>query len=278
MRTHKVVLFARREIAEALRARWFMAYAGIFLVAGLVFAAFGMGESVVQGYRGFARAFAGLVHLALLFVPLMALLPAASTVAGERETGVLEYLLAQPVTSGEVYAGKWSGIAAAVLLALTIGFGFAGGVAVFQGVPTLLVVTLFGYVVLLALAFVGTGLFVSSLADSRTRALTTSLMLWLVLIALGTLGLMITFIRWGLPQWTLVTWTFVNPIEAFRIGIMAVLDPDLSLLGPVGAGIVERIGNGGTAAAAAATLAAWAVIPGAAGWWRFRAGRASAAA
>ncbi len=258
-------LLVRREIATALRARWFAAYAVIFLLSGLLLAGVGGGDALIAGYRGFARAFAGLVHLALLFVPLMALLPATAAIADERESGALEYLLAQPVTATEVYLGKWIGLASALGLALTVGFGAAGAVAVARGVPLGLLAVLFGQVVLLALVFVAIGLGLSALTASRARATTVAVVVWLVLVALGTLGILIAFIRWGAPAWALSAWTFVNPIEAFRLGVVSALDPDLSLLGPVGARIVDRVGPYGTNALAALSLALWALVPGLAG-------------
>lgn len=266
----RAALFVRRELAAALHARWFIVYAGLFLVAGVLLAAFGMGNTMIYGYRGFAKAFAGLVHLALFLVPLMALFPSAASIADERESGVLEYLLAQPVSFGEVYAGKWGGISVAMLLALTIGFGAAGAVAVLRGVPLELVMIAFGFVLLLALAFVSVGLLLSSVAASRARALTFGVVLWFLLIALGTLGLMVVSIRWGMPQRALMVWTFVNPIEAFRVAVMSVLDPDLSLLGPIGVGLVERWGSAGTAALAALSLVVWSVVPGLIGLRLFR--------
>lgn len=268
----RTLLLVRREIADAFRGNWFAAYAGIFLIAGLFLAAFGVGDAAIHGYRGFAKVFAGLVHLALLFVPLMALFPATAAIAGERETGALEYLLAQPVSFREVYVGKWAGTAAAVVLALTTGFVFTATIALLEGVPLALIGILYGFVVLLALGFIALGVALSSVAGSRTRATTFGIVTWLVLVALGTLGLMISFVRWGLPSSTLVAWTFIDPIEAFRLGVVAVLDPDLSLLGPVGAKIVGTLGTGGTVAAAAGTMLVWAVVPGLMGWLAFRRG------
>ena len=51
---------------------------------------------------------------------------------------------------------------------------------------------------------------------------------------------------------------------------MCALDPDLSLLGPIGAAIVTRVGNVGAAWIAAGSLAAWSAVATAAGWWLFR--------
>lgn len=268
--TSRTALFIHRELAGSLRARWFLVYSAVFLVGGLLLAMFGGGDAVVYGYRGFAKAFAGLVHLALLFVPLMALFPAAAAITEERESGALEYLLAQPVTFGEVYLGKWGGVSAAVLLSLTVGFGVAGAVAVLRGVPPGLVALLYLFVVLLALTFVALGLCFSTLTASRARATTFAIVLWLGLVTFGTLGAMIAFVKWGVSATALATWTFVNPVEAFRIGVVSSLDPDLSLLGPVGAKIVARLGTGGTTALAAGALGAWVVGPGLAGWLFFR--------
>ena len=263
-------LFVQRELAGSLRARWFLAYAAIFLVAGVLLTTFGLADSAIHGYRGFAKAFAGLVHLALLFVPLMALFPATAAIAEDRESGALEYVLAQPVTFGEVYAGKWGGVGVAVSLALTVGFGAAGGVAVMRGVPPGLVALLYSFVLLLAMGFVSLGLCFSTIVRSRARATTVGILTWLVFVALGTLGVMVAFVRWGLPASVLIVWTFVNPVEAFRIGVVCAIDPDLSLLGPVGADIVESLGSAGTVALAAASLVVWAVVPGLVGWRVFR--------
>lgn len=273
----RTALFVRRELAASVRARWFLVDSAAFLIGGLLLAGFGLQETVVFGYRGFAKAMAGLVHLALLFVPLMALVPASAAIAEDRENGTLEYLLAQPVTFGEVFAGKWLGVALAVLLALTLGLGAAGAVAVWRGVPVGLLAALYGYVVLLALAFVAIGLCLSTWAGSRARATTLGLVAWLLFVALGTLGVLAAFVRWGLPQEILVAWSLVNPVEAFRLGVVTALDPDLSLLGPVGARILQSVGAGGTMAAAALSLLAWIGIPFVAGLYLFSRRRSASA-
>jgi ABC-type transport system involved in multi-copper enzyme maturation permease subunit len=254
-------LFVQREFSVALNARWFWAYAAVFLLGGLLLTTLGLGDLVIYGYRAFAKAFVGLVHLALLFVPLMALFPAAAAIAEDRESGALDYVLAQPVTRSQVYAGKWAGVALAVLVALTVGFGASAVIAMLRGVPPGLVATLYGFVGLLALVFVTLGLCFSTLSASRARALTVGIIVWLALAALGTLGVMLAFVRFGLPEPILVVWTFVDPVESFRIGIVAALDADLSLLGPVGVGIVGRLGTAGTQILAAGSLLAWIAGP-----------------
>lgn len=258
-------LFLGRELAHALRARWFLAYAAVFLVGGLLLTALGSTGSLLGGYRGYARALAGLTHFAILFVPLMALLPAASSLAEERENGTLEYLLAQPVTWGQVFLGTWSGVALAVLLALTAGYLFSAGVAVLRGVPVGLVLSTYGFLVCLSLVFVSLGTVLSAVSETRSRAVTLGFAIWLVLVALGSLGTMAAFIRWGFPERLLVGWSLLNPVEAFRLGVLTVLDPELQLLGPVGRALTRRYGAVTVVGTSALSLASWIVLPVVAG-------------
>lgn len=270
MVSRQIGLLMRRELDASLRARWFYVYSAAFLAGGLLLATFGLQNTLVYGYRGFAKAFAGLVHLALLFVPLMALFPAASSVAEERESGALEFVLAQPTSFSDVFIGKWGGLILALLLSLSIGFGGAGALAVVQGVPLSLILALYGFVLLLALCFISLGLCFSVAAATRARALTFGFITWLLLVALGTLGIIVAFIRWGLPEQILSVWTVVNPVEAFRVAVISILDADLSLLGPVGGQVVARFGRAGTVALMVVSLATWSIVPGWLGLWLFR--------
>ena len=254
-------LLLRWELQQSLRSYWFLANAGVFIVGGLLLMVFGQSNVSVLGYRGFA--------LALFFVPLMALLPSTAAIAGDRELGTLDYLLAQPVTRGEVYSGKWAGVTAALVLSLSLAFGVTGSIAAARGVPSGLVAALLALTLLLAVTFVSIGMWISSTATSRTRAVSIGLTVWLALIALGSLGLMSAFVRWGLPAGLLQGWVLVNPVEAYRLAAVAILSPELELLGPAGAALVERFGQTGLVMGACGSLLAWAGIGYGAGRWLF---------
>ncbi|UCC71960.1 MAG: ABC transporter permease subunit [Gemmatimonadota bacterium] len=260
----------RRELGESLRSRWFVTYSAVFLAGAVALTLFGLSGSQVYGYRGFAKLMAGLVHLALLFVPLMALFPATAAIAGERETGSLEYLVSQPISFGELFWGKWLGVSLAVSLSLSLGFGFAGAVAVSGGTPWQLVALLLALTLLLAQAFVAIGLLCSALARSRARATSAGLILWIIAVGLGTLGLMGLVLHWGLPRFIVTIWAFANPVEAFRLGVIASLDSDGSLLGPVGGAWVTTLGAGWMIALCLVTLLLWTILPTVLAWWRFR--------
>jgi len=260
----------RRELGESLRSRWFMVYSGVFLLGALALTLFGLSGSEIYGYRGFAKVMAGLVHLALLFVPLMALFPATAAIAGEREIGSLEYLVSQPISFGELFLGKWLGVSLAVWLSLMLGFGLAGAIAVWNGTPWPLIALLLALTLLLAEAFVAIGLLCSVVARSRARATSAGLVVWIVAIGLGTLGIMGAMLRWGLPRFVLTLWGFANPVESFRLGVIASLDADGSLLGPVGNAWMNALGVSGVIALCLGSLLLWTLLPTAVAWWRFR--------
>lgn len=247
----------RWELRDALRSYWFLVNAGVFLVGGLLLMSFGQPDVSILGYRGYARALAALVQLALVFVPLMALFPATAAIAGERELGTLDYLLAQPLTRDEAFLGKWAGVGAAMTLSLALAFGVTGGVAAVRGVPTGMVAGLLGLTLLLAATFVSFGLWISALADTRGRATSVGLTLWLGLVALGSLGMMAAFVRWGWPAWSLEGWSLVNPVEAYRLAAVSLLDADADVLGAAGAALLDRLGRPLLIGGAVASLAAW---------------------
>ena len=252
-------LLAQAGVRESVRAYWFWLNAGIFVAGGLLLMLFGQVDVSLMGYRSYGRALAGLVQLALFVVPLMALLSSGAAIAGARETGALDYLLAQPVTREEVYAGKWLGVAAAVVASLVVGYGATGAVAAIKGVPALPIAMLLVFTVVLAAAFVSIGLWVSALASTRGRA-SVVFTLWLAFLALGSLGMMAAFVRWGLPAGVLQVWSLVNPVEAFRLGMIALLQADPGLLGPAGAALLDTMGRAGLIAAASGSLAAWTAL------------------
>ncbi len=260
----------RRELGESLRSRWFVLYSAIFLLGALALTLFGLGGSQIYGYRGVAKVMAGLVNLALLFVPLMALFPATGAISGERELGTLEYLVSQPISTGELFWGKWSGVSLAVALSLGLGFGVAGAVAVAYGTPPQLVIVLLLLTLLLAEAFVALGILFSILAGTRGRATSAGLITWIVAVGLGTLSLMGVTVSWGLPPVVLSVWSFVNPVDAYRLGVISTMDPDGSLLGPVGASWIETLGSGGFVLLCVLLLLVWSIVPTVYGWWRFR--------
>ncbi len=258
----------RWELRAALQSSWFLVASVLFLVGGLALVAFGTNSSVL-GARGFGRALAATAHLAMVAVPLMSLIPSAASISRDRELGNMSFLLAQPLSRLDVYASRWGGLAGALLLCVTISFGTIGAFAAARGIDTGVVLALLALTALLATAFVSLGLLVSAVSDRGSRASSLAFACWLVFVALGSLGAMTAFVRWGLSESLLRAWVLVNPVEAYRLAVFWVLGADGQTLGPVALSATHVWGDR-TIAFSVASLIAWATVAGLAGFIRFR--------
>jgi len=231
-----VFVLAQKESRDALRNRWFLAFAACF--AGLALALAWLGLSDVSGYEvsGFGRTSASLVNLVLLIVPLMGLLLGSLALASERERGTLLHLLAQPVSSLEVLLGKLLGLGTALVGTVALGFGAAGLVLAARGglAQADAYLLLAGLACLLALASLGVGLAVSAAAERTATAVGVALALWLAFALLSDLGLMGLTVALRLEARSLFFLALANPLQDFKIAAVLSLRDNLETLGPAG--------------------------------------------
>ncbi len=231
-----VWLIAQKELRDAVRNRWFLLYTLVF--GGLVLALSMLSRPDVEFTQlaEYNRTVTGLVNLVLLFVPLMALTFGASSISGDRETGALKYLLAQPIDRGEVLIGKFLGLALAQLSTLLLGFGVAGVVLSTRGGSE----GLDGYVVMtvtacmLSLAMLSVGFLISALAHKTSTALGAALFLWLLLVFIGDLGLIGAAIVTHMPTQTTLLLAMINPLQLFKMASIFSALSSLEVLGPAG--------------------------------------------
>ena len=262
MKPATIVALAQREIADAVRNRWFVAYAGAFVVLSVALALLVINSAGYGGISGFGRTAAGLVNLVLFLAPLMGLTLGAQAIAGEREQGTLDYLLAQPVSGFEVFISKFIGLAIAISAAIVGGFalstltidllGSGSGMGTFF--------SLTGLTVLLALASLSVGYLISAFARRTSTALGIAIVTWLVLVLVGDLGLMGTAVVLKLSPGELLGLTLVNPLEVYRIASIDLLRDSLELLGPAGLAAHDWFG-GAIGPALIGILVLWIAAP-----------------
>jgi Cu-processing system permease protein len=239
-----VWVIAQRELREALRNKWLFIFA-----AGFALLAFGLSRASLAtagyaGLGGFGRTAASLVNALLLFVPLLGLSVGAGAVAADRERGALLYLLAQPVSRGEVFFGKALGAAMATGAALLTGFGLAAlAIATAGGAEAAAFLSLAGFTALLALASLGLGFLISTLTQKGSTANGTALLLWLGLVFLADLGLVGATLALRPTASGLLGAMLVNPLQSFKLGAIYSLRATLDTLGPVGQYATYRFGR-----------------------------------
>ncbi len=252
---------ARKELRDAASSRWLLGFAATFAVMALALslAQGGGGDS----RDGFTRTTAGLVNLCLLLVPLLALVLGAGALAGERERGTLASLMAQPITSTELLVGKFVGLTLAVWAAVALGFGSAG-LAIALLHPVAAVGEYLQFVLLaagLAMTMLSVGILVSVCSDGRMKAIGMALVLWFFFVLfypLAAIGLALALSTSGE---TLLVAVLANPVEGARILAIVGLEPDLRVLGPLGAYLVNELGLPATTALLLTALAAWTAAP-----------------
>jgi ABC-type transport system involved in multi-copper enzyme maturation permease subunit len=122
----------------------------------------------------------------------------------------------------------------------------------------------------LAAAMVSIGVLISVLSNGRTKALAIAVAVWFGLVLfynLGAIGLAMAVSSSGQ---TLLMAVLGNPVESVRILAVLSLEPDLSILGPLGAYLSNEFGQRASATLLVGNVFAWAAAPLALAVYLFR--------
>ena len=257
-----IALIARKELRDAIRSKWFWLWAGAFGVLAAVLANIALPGSQVSEFGNFGRSAASLVALVQIIIPLMGLTLGAQSLAGQRESGAMRFLLSHPVSRTEAFWGTFMGLAAALMATAAAGFGAAGLVTGLRGggatAGSFVRIALLSWV--LAVTMLGIGMLVSTFTDRSGAALGTAIFVWLSFAFLGDIGLMGTSVATDLPVGALFFSALANPVEAFRLASLTAFSGSLDVLGPAGTYAIDRLGDR-LEAVLFATTAVWAVVP-----------------
>lgn len=271
MRIRIVTLLARREIRASIRARWFAV--GAVSLGLLATAATQLGIATAErwGVSALDRTAATLLNLVLLFIPLLTLPLGAGSFAGEFEDGTLAYLVAQPVTRLEVFAGKLAGLMAATTLSILFGFG-AAAIAVGLGgaVPTMTYLALVVGAWLLGLVTVTIGALLSIATKRRVRALAAAIAVWIMLVFLCDFGVLAVAASQSVGPGALFAISVVNPMQAVKTLTALVISERLEILGPVGIFAVHALGRISLGCVLAAAALLWIPLTAGIGYAMFR--------
>jgi ABC-2 type transport system permease protein len=234
----------RLEVADALRSRWLVFTTASYLAVLGLFGWLGLRESSVLGFTGMSRVVLNAANAIVVVLPLVALVATSQTVVRARQSGYFELFLSQPCQRRDWF---W----ATVLARAVVLFGpLVALLAVLAAVGAVLGEPPFGALILrttsvtLALlwAYVGLGLLVSSMVRSPERAVVLALLIWLLGAALHDFALIGLLLQFRLEPRAVFALTAANPVEAARLALLTGVDPDLSVLGPVGFWIANTLG------------------------------------
>lgn len=260
-----------KELKDAVGNRWLMSYAAVLGVLGVAAAATGIESSSGLGLQAYGRTTATLMNLCLLLSPLVAILMGAASIAGERERGTLEHLLAQPLTRAGLLIAKHTGLLLSLTLATIVGFVPAGILITWQAGPAVIgPYMLFPAIAaIVGAALLGAGMLISVTSRSAAQAQGTGVFVWFAMVLLYDLVLLGSLAISGLPVEVLTAGLVANPVDAARVLGVLSLEPDLYLLGPAGAYLTARLARGGAAILLLGSLILWASVPLLGAVWTF---------
>lgn len=262
----------RLDMAEAFRARWFHFYTLVFCAIVGILLSFGLMESRVMGFTGLSRTLVTYTQLAMAILPVFVLISTVRTIAGDREAGVFEYMLALPIPLGVWYAGRLIGrfIVATAPVVLALAITLVWGAVKGASVPWNLVLLDIAFLAALVWCFLGLGFLISAATRTTDVAQTAAFLLWLVLVLALDLVLLGLLIRQQASAEIVVGVALLNPLQVFRTGSMLLFDPQLVLLGPAAWTIFDIFGEQGFLAWSFAYPVGLGALASAAGYWLFR--------
>ncbi|WP_122090791.1 ABC transporter permease [Halalkalicoccus subterraneus] len=221
---------ARKDFADSIRSGWVIGLSVLFLVLFVAlsyFFAAGVGGAVQQqtGEQLSSNAFVNLLSSFIAFIiPIVAIVLAYASVAGERDSGTLKLLLALPHTRRDIVLGKVLGRSAVIVLPILLGFLAAAIVFLITPV-TLELANFVAFALLSALlgvVFVCLAVGISAAAGSRRRAM------------LGNVGLFVVFaLFWGSVAEGLVS--LLNEYTDIGFETLARVQLAVRLLNPIDA-------------------------------------------
>jgi len=226
----------RLEIADALRSRWVLFTAATYVLVFGGFVWLGLRESSVLGFTGISRVVLNLANVVVVVLPLVALVSTTQTIVRARTSGFFELFLTQPCRRGDWFSALLISrmlMIAGPLLVLLLATVLTGMLRGESGIVAL-VLRSAAVTVSLTFAFVGVGFWLSAVALTSERATVYALVAWLCASALHDFALIGLLLQVRLAPQAVFALAAVNPVEAARLALLSGIDPELSVLGPVG--------------------------------------------
>ena len=238
-------LVAYLDIRESLRAKWFYVYAFVFGgLMGLFFIS-GITDSVVMGFTGLSRLLLVFIQVTIVILPIFILVTTVKSIAADRESNVLEYMLSFPISLKEYYWGKFVGRFATVFFPVIVALfiGVAWGLAQGGEMPWAMILLYSALIFSICVVFLGIAFLISTIAKSHDVALGVSFAVWIVLLAFIDVALIGLMMQNRVSDEVVLTIAMLNPLEAFRIGAIALFDPELTVIGPVAYYLLDTLGH-----------------------------------
>ena len=261
----RFLALARLDLAEVRRSRWLIFCVVLYALLAGLFVLVGLRESRVLGFTGTGRVLLSLSHTLVLLLPLLALTAIGQVVNRARDDGTCELLFSHPFSRREYFLAVTMvrfGVLLVPLVVLMVLVALLGRLLLASPVPWEFLGRSLLVCGALLWAFTGLGVAVSVEVRHPARAVMVLLALWVLGVALLDFGLIGLMLRWRLHARTVFALAALNPVEASRLALLVSAEPSLTVLGPVGFYLANRLGAGWVEFAGVA----WPAIVGTLAW------------
>ena len=226
-----VITIAKKEFMDNLRNKWIMILTILFIILTLV-------TSFVSGGGSLGNieiTVIGLLAIASMLVPIIAIMLGYNTISGEAESGSLLVVQSYPVSREEVYFGKFLGLSSVLAVSVLLGFGISGMVIEGTGGETNpggFLVFIF-LTILLGLIYLSMSVCFSAILKRRSTSLYAGvgLFFWSMIIGsvimgihLGTGGSFADFTSGGMPNWMWSSIMVLSPMDMYGTATMLGFD------------------------------------------------------
>ncbi|MEM0443962.1 MAG: ABC transporter permease subunit [Candidatus Caldarchaeum sp.] len=231
---------------EGLRARWVMVYTVVFFMLAInvpmlvLISARYLPPDYLEAYL------TGLMALSFPFLPLLSLPLAATSIVDEKENGLLEYMLSNPVSRLSYLVSKLAGLFMSTTLVVVGGYFIAAvlsyGVRLDQMTAIL---PLVGAATLLNTIMLLLGLLISIVSRRKITAMMVGIFFWFLFTVLSDIGSLSILVSIAGAAPIVLVLAALNPIEAARLlGVYGTRNVGFTELGSIGLILRQLIGEG----------------------------------
>jgi len=224
---NNVKTIAKKEFMDNLRSKWIMTLTIIFILLTLVM-------SFVQGGGGLSSmevTVVGIMAIASMLVPIIAIMLGYNTITGESESGSLLVVLSNPITRFEVLMGKFVGLGSVLSTSILLGFGIAGIVIMAEDSSNVAGYMIFMILtIMLGLMFLSLSICFSALLKRTVMSLGAGigLFFWGMIIGTVLMGVylattpnsdLMTMAN-NMPDWMMTSMMILSPMDMYQTSTM----------------------------------------------------------
>lgn len=246
MKVPPVLVLVIHNFFEGIRTRWVLIYTAVFFMLSVnipmlvLISARYLPPDYLEAYL------AALMALSFPFLPLLSLPLSSTSIVDEKESGLLEFILSNPIPRLSYIAGKLLGHFFSTSLVILAGFLIAALLAYnirLEQATTVLPVI--GAALLLNAIMLSLGTLISILSKRKVTALMIAIFTWFLMTVLSDIGSLSILVSVAGSAPFVLFVVAVNPIEACRLlGVYGIKNVGLTELGSVGLILRHLVGGG----------------------------------